>query len=384
MITIFTRFQFWLFVVAIVALRVAVGIHFYTEGKSKLEAKTWTAQGFLKSATGPLKDHFHQMLEDADGKMLLGIDEASPGSTMRYQLYPTLTRALWKDFADQATEYYDFGGSDFIDQVKKRIELRNQTIADAAAEKTKPVDKTSLELANQDDLRLIPQIQQQIKQLDEIVERHVNEFESWQRANEIELLAYFQEENRVEGFERDGDARQKIANEVDSIGSQVNSIQSDRNKKIAGWRNEVTAIWDSFENSVNDLRLDKQLSQTPIQLHRPFDQKFSQIKWIDRIVPWFDFMVGISLILGLFSRYTSLLAGLFLLAIIATQPPWIANATPTFNQMVEMFSLFVLSVVGAGRFFGIDYFFSTKLRQVNTRSNPATSRAATGLSNAAS
>jgi hypothetical protein len=51
------------------------------------------------------------------------------------------------------------------------------------------------------------------------------------------------------------------------------------------------------------------------------------------------------------------LAGaLFLLAVIAAQPPWATGAEPTIYQTLELAGLLVLAGTGAGRWFGLDYF----------------------------
>ena len=45
--------------------------------------------------------------------------------------------------------------------------------------------------------------------------------------------------------------------------------------------------------------------------------------------------VGVCLLLGFFTRLASLAGALFLLGVIATQPPWVADAAPTINQIIE-------------------------------------------------
>jgi hypothetical protein len=47
---------------------------------------------------------------------------------------------------------------------------------------------------------------------------------------------------------------------------------------------------------------------------------------------------------------------MFLLSIIATQPPWLPTAEPTIYQTVELAGLLVLAGTGAGRWLGLDYF----------------------------
>ena len=145
---------------------------------------------------------------------------------------------------------------------------------------------------------------------------------------------------------------------VDSIRYQVDTVRADRAKQLAGWNAEVGTIWDSFESSINDLAVGKQLEKDPVELHRPFDQPNSKLKIINKVIPWFDTIVGALLILGLFSRLASAAGGLFLLSVIISQPPWIPGTQDTFYQAIEMFAMFVIFATSAGRYGGLDFFFS--------------------------
>ncbi len=75
-------------------------------------------------------------------------------------------------------------------------------------------------------------------------------------------------------------------------------------------------------------------------------------------VTWLVTGVGVCLLLGLFTRLASLAGILFLLSIIATQPPWVAGAVTTvfYYQVVEIAAFFVLLASGAGRWGGLDHF----------------------------
>ena len=53
--------------IAITALRILVGWHFFYEGLTKLTAPSWSAAGFLKQAKGPLAGSF--MVPDCGGSV---------------------------------------------------------------------------------------------------------------------------------------------------------------------------------------------------------------------------------------------------------------------------------------------------------------------------
>ena len=52
--------------IAITALRILVGWHFFYEGLTKLTAPSWSAAGFLKQAKGPFAGSFHAMAARPD------------------------------------------------------------------------------------------------------------------------------------------------------------------------------------------------------------------------------------------------------------------------------------------------------------------------------
>jgi len=85
--------------------------------------------------------------------------------------------------------------------------------------------------------------------------------------------------------------------------------------------------------------------------------------FIDQIIPTFDLIVGILLILGLFTRITSLAGAGFLAMIVATQWPGAPGAIPAHYQIIEMFGCLVLAAVGAGRFAGLDFLVDCLLKK---------------------
>ena len=88
-------------------------------------------------------------------------------------------------------------------------------------------------------------------------------------------------------------------------------------------------------------------------------------KVIDKVIPWFDTIIGVLLILGLFSRLASGAAALFLFSVIMTQPPWIPGTQPTYFYAIELAACLVIFATCAGRMGGLDYFFSNPSAKLN-------------------
>ena len=351
-----SRFQLLLIFVALMTLRIVVGYHFFKEGTNKLQ-DGFTAEYFLKGAKGPLAPYFHKMVDDHDGSQRLCVERVDEEGESSAAINTEITFAIWDDFIDRATSYYGFGSPDLIEKLK--IEQAS-LLADIEA-----ADSSSSELVELE--QTLAQVEADIKTVsgqpqnaEAALESHRIVLEDWLRANRVAILAHYQTEDRLGGFDRDGENRDKVATYVDSLRWQVDTIRGDRDKAVAGWKKEVDEIWDSLEDQINGMAVKDQLRETAIPVHRPFDQEYSKLSLIDRIIPWFDTIVGVLLIIGLFSRFASLAAAGFLLSVVLTQPPWIPGTTPTFYQCIELAACLVIFATAAGRMGGLDYFFSKR------------------------
>jgi len=306
---------------------------------------------------------FHQMVDDEKGNVRLCIDETKTvdGET-KYVINMALTEGIWKDYLDINAQHYSFNDQNMIqsliDKRKELAETIKSAKKSAEVSNDQSVDVVNLELKRADYENSIKALRQQAQQADEILKQHLSELGSWLDDNKTALVAHYATEDRLSGFERDGNNRTQVALHVDSVRSQVDSVRYDRDKLLAGWNAEVGTIWDSFENSVNNLAVGPQLEKEPLALHRPFDQPNSKLKVINKVIPWFDTIVGVLLILGLFTRLASAAGGLFLLSVIISQPPWIPGTKTTFYESIEMFAMFAIFATCAGRYGGLDFFFS--------------------------
>ena len=100
----------------------------------------------------------------------------------------------------------------------------------------------------------------------------------------------------------------------------------------------------------------KRLGKPPLHLHRPFRFEYSPQAIVNRVLPWFDLIVGGLLLVGLFTRLASAAALLFLISVVLSQPFWVEQAADTWLQWIEIAGLAVLFSTCAGRFGGLDFF----------------------------
>lgn len=343
------RYQLLVVALALAALRISIGFHFFFEGTDKLKSGNFQASYFLGAAKGPLAPLFQQMLDDPSGQKKLCVVQVEKDGKSGFDVDPTLTLAIWDDFVDRATSHYGFGS----ETVRKQLEDANERLADSAGGASASVVATEL-AANAAALK---QLAKQKQQASELLKNHQQLLKDWLNDNRVELIAHFSTAGRLDGFQRDGSSAKKTAVEVESLRSQVDSIRSDRTGKLNQWSAQIVAIWDSLENQINSLAVGPQVSRGKLAIHRPFDQPNSKLKWINRIIPWFDTTVGVLLVLGLFTTPAAIAAALFLASVVLTQPFWLPGTTPTYYQIVELAGLLVVAAAGSANTLGLDYFF---------------------------
>lgn len=323
------------------------------EGTTKIKSGDFTAEPFLRAATGPFKSYFHGLLEDPWATQRLGIVIDNLQNPPQVTVDPTLTLALWNDFVDQATQHYRFGDPTWVVEAPSGTKNRAQVTPTSAKAFEGPGDRSA-----EPDLGGL--ILKQPERAKAIYETHKQDLLNWLAANRTEIVEFFATSYRTEGFQRDGEHWRETAAEVDSLRSQRDAIQTARYQKVRGWKAEIDAIWDSFESQINALALDKQTALAPIKVHRPFAQDQSKLRWINAFVPWFDLTVGVCLILGLFTRTAAILGAGFLASVILSQPPWVPGAAATQYQIVEFAAMLLIAVSVAGQIVGLDFFWSSR------------------------
>ena len=123
----------------------------------------------------------------------------------------------------------------------------------------------------------------------------------------------------------------------------------------APWKSQVKTFEQGYINDLWALLEDEQKDEADLVLG-PND-----LETVDKAVTYLNLAVGAGLILGLFTRLSSLGGALFLLSVMATQPPWVAGAAPIYYQSVEMVALLVLATTNVGKWGGLDFFISCLL-----------------------
>jgi len=345
---LFSRRQLLFAGAALALLRVLVGWHFYREGIAKVRAADFSTHEFLLSACGPLAPWYHAAADDADGHWRLCLQPQPPSDSPRafqWQIDPAVTFAIWDDFLAQAAEHYSFGDEVLARALERRVaELATRPESDA--ERQRAADQ-------------LERLRGQMADAEKVLALSRAKLEDFLAAHGPAILVWAHGAQRLDP-PPGTTAGARADQQVESLRGQSAIVRRDRAAEAATWFAEVETIWDNLEDSINELAIDDQRARGRISIERPYRPAHSIQAWLDRIVPWFDVVVGGLLVIGLFTPLAGSAAALLLAGVIASQPPWIAGAAPTMLHLIELAAALVIVTTRAGRFGGFDVFLDRR------------------------
>ena len=278
-------------IIALVALRLGTGWHFFSEGRVKLQEGDFNSTGFLSSSHGPLAGFFKGLIWDEDGSIRLGYDQEKE----QISAQPTATR--WNNYRARAVKRY---GLD----------------------------------------------EKQQKSAERIWKRHVEQLTWYLGANEEDILRYFQQLERWRIQQQDPSRR-----EVSTLRDQSDTLAKEIAKSRGGWLATLDDLETGYQRSLADLAG----VASPLRMSHP-GRRFYDSRAVDKVLPYFDLLVGICLVLGLFTSTAALAAALFLFSVVLTQFPGSVGAAPVYYQAVEGLGLCLLAALRAGQYAGLDFF----------------------------
>jgi uncharacterized membrane protein YphA (DoxX/SURF4 family) len=307
---------------ALVFLRVVIGWHFFREGAQKIEydrhegelrlASTFSSEPFLSQAKGPLAKWFHAQAPDDHGfNDLLSVPRQNVPSDDKQKADPPYN--AWQDRiqADWAV---------LRDDVKSLSGLTNE----------------------------------QKQQVDEIYNQHVQQLDDYLKTQEEAMIEHQHELWRLGNWEQAPEAGQ-----VPFVDERIGTKSAETSAQTRDWINEVQAIEADY---ISDLREIPNTEQRPDEdLNSKLNsavttREAERLYMVNLGAAILTLGVGICLLLGLFTRLASIVGALFLLTVVASQPPWLPDTVPTMNQIIEFAGLLVLAGTGAGRWAGLDFF----------------------------
>jgi uncharacterized membrane protein YphA (DoxX/SURF4 family) len=269
---------------AIVLLRVGIGVHFLSEGISKLENPKPFSAGFFGNAKGPFAPLYKNLVWDADGL---------------YRLDLETTLEEWNAYRERIVSHYGFD------------EKQQKTAADT-------------------------------------VKRYEGRLKQFLGSKNDTIEEYHQFLERREKNAKDP------ARQLASLQTHDARIAGETRKLYVELVPPIDRVWKDLENDLNSIATNDQWqAHGRLAIGKPGRSPLDT-ESMDRVVPWFDTIIGACLILGLLTRPAAILGALFLISICASQWPLWPGAAPIYNQAVEALALLALAAIGAGKFFGID------------------------------
>jgi uncharacterized membrane protein YphA (DoxX/SURF4 family) len=390
--------------VFLVLLRLAIGWHLFIEGASKLETfsvgptgtnKPFSSRGYLLQSQGPLGPWFRKLAGDPD-ILLTSLLDSSDGTV------PAALQAQWLDYVTRYKNHYQLDQ----DQQSKADELLKQhlaTLADwfqkgskevskdysfatitptlTAAERIKEyrsklqelkdkidgwnlrfekdVTKARVATLKGDVARLRTDLQ---KDLDDMQEKLGLDLDKL--LNRVQLLAEF---GRLQEMVKQGSQSKGYGLDQQAVAELIQAARDSKSDKVPAdvWVNAeqkpdllITFYASDPEFRKALLRVAKRQIAPPLHA-----EDTRMLEWSDRSVAWGLTLAGLGLLLGCFTRLSSLVGAILLLLFYLALPPlpglpdnpMVEGKYLIVNKnLIEALALLTLATTASGRWFGID------------------------------
>lgn len=387
----------WLAVALLVVLRISIGWHLFYEGLWKLStqktASPWTAEGYLKNSTGPLRSTFRKMTGDEyDFKWLnyeamsakwdawrdrfvahYGVDQQSldkllDGPGTGYSVAVDLPADFsFEEFARNAGVMkdaikYDAKAKRLIVDAKLHL-LPTEQAKMLEALKDEPRKSENPELV----ARLSKAINDVAKQSSRLAYRErlaamlkgdpdrVGIVTKTKKEGDQDVVVTVGEVEIYRDLTRryeDNYARAKTKFQWDHLERQWTELQLKRRSLVG----PVQALEKELFEDANKLLSTAQLAKGPVP------EAVTEMSRINFRTMWGLTVVGILLILGLFTRASALCGAALLSLFYMAMPPWpgvqeipsIEHNLVVNKVLVEMLALLAIAALPSGKWFGMD------------------------------
>ncbi len=393
--------------ILLVVLRVSIGWHLMYEGLWKLSTQRtsnpWSAEGYLKNATGPMRSVYRAMTGDPDDLNWLDLDlmaQKWKAWRERFVAHYQLDEAQMQQFnrlldgaesfesplaslppgldlakvsgvnkeairfdADSELLIVD-GKKHLLPTERDRLVATATTIAESnpAAKRTcdqfiaavNRVYKVSAPLSINEELEaLLKQDPDRVGVMYEVTEGGTEKIPVV-----VGEAEYYKE--LVKRF-RTNYAKARTKFEWDHIDRQWTELQSKR-REVVG---PVQALEKKMLTEANELLTEKQLSAGPVP------EPVTQMHRINWRTMWGLTIIGLLLMLGVFTRVSALGGAALLTLFYLAMPPWPGvQELPSIEHnlfvnkiFVEMVALLAIAALPSGKWFGVDAIVSLLFRR---------------------
>jgi uncharacterized membrane protein YphA (DoxX/SURF4 family) len=399
--------------IGLVLLRVVIGWHFLFEGLEKLEATwnhqgrlvfstqeswvlehvfgeskkldkkgSWSAELYLREAQGPLAAFFREQAGDPDTRALELLNTPSQADTL-----PPALEAEWKDRFDRFAAHYELGQNKAV-----QPEYVGTLAVDALAPFPGAVPWASLDRAAQ--TGPLEAVQRTLTEQDYQIARQ--QAATWLRRGSRDVPS------KLPGV--DGKVHETTPERIALYKKKLGELSEIENRGMPAfeqdvWKDKYRALKQEIATTRTELLRD---------LNKPFDDTLkasmarlskdqrdkgavpdpegplSSLDWINFVTRWGLTLVGVGLVLGLFTRTSCVVGAGFLLVFCLAMPalPWLpANPRAEGHYLyvnkniIELIALLTLATTQSGKWLGLDGFVQFlnpwRWRRAAPRSRPA-------------
>jgi uncharacterized membrane protein YphA (DoxX/SURF4 family) len=282
-------------IVLLVVLRINIGWHFFKEGVNHHADRNWSSEGFLRLAKGPLAPTFQAYLPDVHRwNELLHSSSFKPEEAVKSWI--TQVKDDWDQSHGQFNLHYGLEA--------------------AQKERTK-----------------------------QIVQDFKARLDDWAAATHDELVDYAHQWQRTYRAQA-----QPWGQELPFQKQRIAAAQAREKAAAADLLAQELSLEDELVQELSTVLTAEQRGKGSPPAPK------SPLAAVDRVMTYGILAIGVCLMVGLFTRLAAVLGAGFLVSVVLTQPFWITDAQPTFNQWGEMIALLVLATTHVGRWCGLDFF----------------------------
>jgi uncharacterized membrane protein YphA (DoxX/SURF4 family) len=325
----------------LVLLRITIGWHFLYQGLAKLDDPDFSSAGFLSQSKGPLAGYYRRLLPDARQQL----DPApAPHENGALAAGPPIGNS--KGPAERA--------------VRRRAQFVERVDADLKAfqELYKPSPE-QFARAEQFAAACRAQVDEFLDEIQPDIEKYLHE---WQLLDAVRGLPSTdgQPIDKRATDEKAADKTTAVSPSVPFQQERIWKKQLELQGQAKTWLAELDRFHREFRQGLDGLLEQDQRARGPIK------QPSKRIEQVDLAVSWGVAAIGACLLAGLFTRFSCLAGGLFLLSIVLAQPDWPGLYPPPHpsvgrslfvnKEFVEMMALFALATTRVGRWGGLDFF----------------------------
>jgi uncharacterized membrane protein YphA (DoxX/SURF4 family) len=345
-------------VLALVALRLALGCQFLYEGLWKVKRSDFrhdarwksekqlgdefTAAPFLTSAKGPVAAYFYAMVPDIDARQRLHVEAVEKHGKKTNVIHSGGIADRWKRVEQEFVEYY------------KPAKLSDAKAASAYAKFSKDAEDICTESC---------------KQLDKYLTENADD-----------IAAYF---GSLDRFQNDPEHDQTAPYQKQRRWDRMTLLRGEAGKWIKEIEGQERAYAQSLYGLLHKDQLDQEREDRGLVTSSWSPFQWDRMKQIDFAVTFALTAIGLCLMLGLCTPLAALGGACFMCFVVLTQPafptiyphdpPVVGHSLLINKDFIEMLALLVIAATRAGRWGGFEVFVNRWiLRPLFSRKSPKT------------